>query len=164
MDAATGLVRGEMNSAEALSLARSILPGERTDGVDRINRYDLYYYARPGREMHLPAWRVRFADRERRALYLDAVSGTPVGFVDGDSRRTRWLRDALHSFDYPFLNERRWLWYVVVLPLLFGGLVSTGSGVVLLVRRTRAMQRRRVLARPRTLAAPRSEPVRAESP
>ena len=164
VDAVTGDMRGEMTPTEALRVARSIAPGAPPHSVGRIHRYDFYYYARPGREMHLPAWRVQFADRERTTVYLDAVSGTPVGFVDGGARRTRWLRDALHSFDYPVLNQRRWLWYLVVLPLLLGGLLSTGTGVVLLVRRTRAMQRRRVLARSPVLAASRSDHVPAESP
>jgi hypothetical protein len=140
VDAAAGEVRTELAMNDARAVAASILgdsiPIER---ADRLAAYDTYYYARPGREMHLPVWRVRFADRERSTIYLDAVNGTPTGFVNRAVRRQRWLRDALHSYDYPALNHHRLLWYCIILPLLLGGLASSGSGVVLLVRRVKRL-------------------------
>jgi hypothetical protein len=141
VDAATGEVRSELAMAEARAVAASIL-GDSVpiETVDRLTAYDTYYYTRPGRQMHLPVWRVRFADQERSTVYLDAVNGTPTGFVNRAVRRARWLRDALHSYDYPALNHRRILWYCIVLPLLFGGLASSGSGVVLLVRRVKRLR------------------------
>jgi uncharacterized membrane protein YkoI len=136
VDAATGDVRSELGETDARAVASSILGDSISiERVDRETAYDTYYYARPGREMHLPVWRVRFADQERSTVYLDAVNGRPTGFVNREVRRERWLRDALHSYDYPALNHHRLLWYLVVLPLLLGGLASSGSGVVLLVRR-----------------------------
>jgi hypothetical protein len=138
VDAAAGDVRSELAMTDARAVAASILGDSiPIESADRVAAYDTYYYARPGREMHLPVWRVRFADRERSTVYLDAVNGTPTGFVNRAVRRSRWLRDALHSYDYPALNHRRLLWYSIVLPLLLGGLASSGSGVVLLVRRVK---------------------------
>jgi hypothetical protein len=138
VDAATGDVRIELARTDARAVAASILGDSiPIESADRLAAYDTYYYARPGREMHLPVWRVRFADQERSTVYLDAVNGTPTGFVNRAVRRQRWLRDALHSYDYPALNHHPLLWYSVVLPLLLGGLASSGSGVVLLVRRIR---------------------------
>jgi hypothetical protein len=109
------------------------------DGTARLTQYDSYYYARPGRERHLPVWRVLFADASRSAVYLDPVNGTPVGFADREARVWRWARDGLHSFDYPFLNNKRPLWDAVVLPLLLGGALSAITGAWLLVRRVRKM-------------------------
>jgi uncharacterized membrane protein YkoI len=144
VDASTGTVRSEIPAAEARTIAQSIVGTDaRAASVNRISQYDTYYYARPGREMHLPAWRIRFNDDAESTVYLDAVNGTPVGFVDLETRKARWLRDGLHSFDYPFLNDHRALWYAIVLPLLVGGLASATTGVVLLLRRMRRNRRER---------------------
>jgi hypothetical protein len=136
VDAESGAVRGEIARQEAEEAGRRVMGDtSRVRNVERIASYDTYYYARPGREMHLPAWRIRYADGENSALYLDAINGTPVGFVDRAARRSRWLRDAIHSFDYPALNNRRPLWDLVILPFLLAGSVSAFTGVWLLLRR-----------------------------
>lgn len=140
VDAVNGTVRGDMTADQARDAARQII-GESVpiEGVVRITQYDSYYYARHGRERHLPAWRVLFADAGRSAVYLDPVNGTPVGFADREARAWRWARDGLHTFDYPFLNQKRPLWDIVVLPLLIGGAMSALTGAWLLVRRVRRM-------------------------
>jgi hypothetical protein len=138
VDATTGEPRGEIPETALIPVARRVMgdsvPIQR---AERIVSYDDYYYARHGREMHLPAWRVTFGDREASRLYLDPVSGRPTGFVDRASRRSRWMRDALHSLDFRALALRRPLWDVVMLTLLAGGLLSSGSGVLLVIRRFR---------------------------
>jgi hypothetical protein len=138
VDAVSGAVRGQLTRREAEDAGRRVMGDTvQVRSVDRIASYDTYYYARHGREMHLPAWRIRYADGENSALYLDAVNGTPVGFVDRSARRSRWLRDAIHSFDYPALNNRRPLWDFAILPFLLAGSVSAFTGVWLLVRRVK---------------------------
>jgi hypothetical protein len=139
VDARTGTPRGELSEAEARDAGREVM-GDTIPvrSVERLTGYDTYYYARSGREMHLPAWRITFADKERTALYLDSINGTPVGFVNRSTRRSRWLRDALHSLDYPALNNRRPLWDLVIVPLLLAGSVSAFTGVWLLIRRVRS--------------------------
>jgi hypothetical protein len=145
VDASTGAVRTELPSTEAQEIAQAIVGTTApAASVNKLSQYDTYYYARPGREMHLPAWRIRFNDQVGSTVYLDAVNGTPVGFVDLESRQSRWLRDGLHSFDYPFLNKHRALWYAIVLPLLAGGLASAATGVVLLLRRIRRNRQERI--------------------
>ncbi len=138
VDAESGESRGEIPQVLVRAAARRVMgdsvPIRR---VERITAYDDDYYARHGRELRLPAWRVTFGDREASLLYLDAVSGRPTGFVDGGTRRSRWWRDALHSFDYRGLATRRPLWDIVMLTLLAGGLISSGTGVVLALRRWR---------------------------
>ena len=142
VDAVSGEPRGELTAEQARRVAIRIVPGAEVERVDRIATYDAYYYARAGRELHLPAWRVAMRDAAGSVIYLDTVDGSPTGFVDASSRRTRWLRDALHSHDYPLLNARPTLWRATLLCLLAAGALSAGSGVVLAIRRVRRTTRR----------------------
>jgi hypothetical protein len=138
IDATTGATREELTAADAARTAGRIIgPGAAVAHVDRLARYDSYYYARHARERHLPVWRVTFDDGPQTMLYLDAVTGVPVGFADHEARVWRWARDAVHTFDYPALNNKRPWWDLVVLPLLLGGAMSAITGAWLLVRRVR---------------------------
>jgi hypothetical protein len=138
VDAGSGEPRGAIPEAALRVVARRVMGDSASiRRIERIFSYDEYYYARHGREMHLPAWRVSFGDREESRLYLDPVSGRPTGFVDGGTRRSRWLRDALHSFDFRLLSTRKPLWDIVMLTLLAGGVLSSGSGLLLALRRLR---------------------------
>ena len=137
VDAVTGAVRSRLDTADAVAIARRVLPTARVARSVKLASYDAYYYARPHREMHLPVWRVEFDDAQHSVLYVDSVSGEPTGFVDDEFRRWRWMRDGLHSIDFPGLNGRRPLWDVIVWVLLLGGAFSAFTGVWLAARRVR---------------------------
>jgi len=47
------------------------------------------------------------------------------------SRLERWLCSGLHSLDFPFLYYSRPAWDVVVVALSLGGLLVSGTAVVL---------------------------------
>ena len=136
VDAETAAARSELPPDEVARVAGRVLDTRaHVLRVERVTAYDAYYYARHGREKHLPAWRVSFDDADRSVLYLNTVSGAPVGFVDAETRSWRWWRDGLHDLDLPALiNHRPW-WDAVVLPLMIGGTISAITGVWLLVRR-----------------------------
>ncbi len=140
VDAETGAPRGDLTAKQVGEVAEQVM--ERSApviSIDEIDHYDAYYYARHGREKHLPAWRVRFKDPRQSVLYLDTVSGIPIGFVDAETRSWRWWRDGLHDLDFPALNNRRPWWDLIVLPLMLGGTISAITGVWLLFRRLRRM-------------------------
>jgi hypothetical protein len=140
VDAASGITRGDLARSDLEMAARRVVASTAPiTAVDRLTEYDTYYYARHGREEHLPVWRVRFGTEDGAAVYLHTVTGTPLGFVNTTVRRSRWLRDGLHSLDLPGLNNRRPLWDFMMLPLLFGGMLCALTGVWLLVRRVRRM-------------------------
>jgi hypothetical protein len=127
VDAASGVVRGALDSIAAARAAQAAL------GMDApvreatlISQYDAYYYARPGRELELPVWRVSLGDPDASAL---------VGYVFTTSRVYRWLRDGLHTFDFPAINNKRPLWDLVLLPLMIGGSIAAFTGVWLAIRR-----------------------------
>ncbi len=138
VDGIDGSVRGELTAAEARAFGTRMLDAP-VAAVDRLASYDRYYYARPGREQHLPVWRVSFGDARHSVVYVNTFTGEPTGFVDPVVRRWRWLRDGLHTFDYPALNNKRPLWDFVVLPLLAGGFLSACTGVLLAFRRAKRM-------------------------
>jgi len=121
----------------ARELAEEVAQGAKADRAELITNYDTYYYARAGREMHLPAWRIVMGDPGRSVVYLDPIDGSATGFVDRETRLTRWLRDALHSFDYSALNARPTLWRALLLVLLSCGIISAFTGVTLGFRRLR---------------------------
>ena len=136
VDAESGTVRGELAPEAVAQVAGQVLGSSISiSKIERVDRYDAYYYARHGREKHLPAWRVSFDDADHSVLYLDTVSGAPVGFVDAATRSWRWWRDGLHDLDFPALNNRRPWWDLVVLPLMIGGTISAVTGTWLLFRR-----------------------------
>jgi hypothetical protein len=136
VDAESGALRGELTPQAVAQVAGQVLGGAiPVSRIERVDRYDAYYYARHGREKHLPAWRVSFDDADHSVLYLDTVSGAPVGFVDAATRSWRWWRDGLHDLDFPALNNRRPWWDLVVLPLMIGGTISAVTGMWLLFRR-----------------------------
>jgi len=136
----SGAARLELTAAEAASVARVAIGTDRSiTSVQRLATYDAYYYARFHRELPLPVYRVSFSDADRSVVYVDAVSGEPVGYVDPEVRSYRWLRDGMHSFDFPALNGRRALWQSIVLPLMLGGTLIAATGLWLAVRRIRRM-------------------------
>jgi Peptidase propeptide and YPEB domain len=138
VDAADGTVRGVMSRADAeAAVYRIVGKSARVAQADLIIRPDAYYYARHGREVVLPAWRVSIDNEQRSTLYFDAVSGQISGYVDRRSRVWRWIRDAVHTMDLPGLVNLRPAWDLVMLSLLIGGLLSSSTGVWLILRRLR---------------------------
>jgi PepSY-associated TM region len=139
VDAATGAVRGELDSSQAIRVALAVMPAANVASAERLDRHDSYYYAGRGREVHLPVWRVAFDDSASSALYLHTVTGAPVGFVDRGTRQWRWWRDGMHTWDFPAINGRRPLWDALVLPFMLGGLLAAATGVWLAVNRVRRL-------------------------
>ena len=140
VDAETGAPRGELGADVARAIARrAVGDSAPVESADRLTQYDAYYYARPHREKPLPAWRVSFADRKHSTIYIEAVTGRVTGSVNTDTRTFRWLKDGLHSLDFPAINAKRPLWDLVLLPLMLGGTIAAFTGVWLVARRLRRM-------------------------
>lgn len=104
--------------------------------VESLNAYDHYYYDRD-HEMPLPVLRVDFDDAEQSTVYLNPATGKLVGQTHRLARVDRWLFNGLHSLDFAFWYDNRPLWDVAVIALSLGGLATSGTGLVLGVRRFR---------------------------
>jgi len=126
--------------AVLLDAVQQISPGVQLQ-VEWLAAHDFYYYPRAEHSMlghlprSLPALRVRLDDPEQTWLHIDPRSGAIVNTLDRRQRASRWLFALLHSWDWLPLLERRplwdgWMWLGSV-----GGLVISGSGMVLGWRR-----------------------------
>ncbi len=117
-------------------VTRRTVPGARVVEAAWLDEYDAYYYDR-ARAKPLPVLRVKFDDPEQTWMYADPRSGTLVAREQRRTRLERWLYQGLHSLDVPGLYTSRPLWDLVVIGLSLGGLVVSGTAVVLGWRRGR---------------------------
>ncbi|MDA8453652.1 PepSY domain-containing protein [Acidovorax sp. GBBC 3334] len=117
--------------------------------VERIERYDLYHYARAEHTMTggparpLPVLRAVFADAHATWVHVDPATGLVLGRLDAHRRVSRWLFALLHSWDWAPLLERRPLWDALLLAGSLGGLALSLTGVAIGARRLRRMHRTR---------------------
>lgn len=127
--------------ADALaSNARGLLPAPLLR-IERLDAYDLHYYARAdhtmtgGFDKPLPALRLVFGDADASWVHLDPRTGAVLGRSDSHKRASRWLFAMLHSWDWLPLLERRPLWDAVLILLSLGGAVMSVTGIVIGWRR-----------------------------
>lgn len=104
-----------------------------------LRQEDHYWYSHH-HQRPLPVLRLQFADPDATWLHIDPASGAILNQLDRSSRGYRWWFNALHSFDFLWLLQRRPAWDVVVWLLSLAGLVICFSGAVIGWRR---LQRKR---------------------
>lgn len=139
LDAQTAQPRAVDESA-LRSAAASLLPAS-VQRIERLDHYDLHYYARAdhtmtgGADKPLPILRVVFDDPHASWVHLDAQTGAVLGRTDKGRRASRWLFAMLHSWDWLPLLDRRPLWDVLLVALSVGGAFLSITGVVIAWRR-----------------------------
>jgi hypothetical protein len=148
---------GDLPEAELRAAFAAAMPHARVETVERLARYDAYYYDRAG-ALPLPVLRARFDDTAHTWLYLDPARGLLLRREERSSRLDRWLYRALHRWDWPGLHERRPLWDLVVIALLLGGLTLSAIPLAPALRRL-AGHAARLRRRLRPGATPRGEPA-----
>jgi hypothetical protein len=89
---------------------------------------DSYYYSRPGVAAQFPVYRIILNDAHATRLYLDPISGAPVDIIDSDGRWYRWLHRGLHTLDFSAATRARPVWDILMLLLLAGVAVISGTG------------------------------------
>jgi hypothetical protein len=134
IDAATGeLQNGFATDAMVARLASAAADNTAAE-VALLDAYDDYYYSRQG-QLPLPVLRVKFDDPAASWVYVDPLRGELLSIIHKYSRVERWLYSGLHSLDFAFWYHKRPLWDLVVIVLLCGGLVTSGLGLYLGLRR-----------------------------
>jgi hypothetical protein len=137
VNAATLEARREPFSANAfVSRLKQELPDESIVASDVLTDYDSYYYSR-GRQKPLPVLRVKFADAAQTWFYVDTEMGQVLAAIPRLARVERWLYNGLHSLDFSFWYDKRPLWDIGMLVLLAGGLLSSGFGFFMGIKRLR---------------------------
>jgi len=138
VDAATGSP-AVIGKSDILRAAARLRPGAITQATLQT-REDFHWYGHH-RERTVPVWRLQFDDPARSWIYIDPASGQVAGSNDSNSRLRRWLFNAAHSLDFPWLIQYRPAWDLVVWLLSIVGTVASASGVVIGWRRLRRKPR-----------------------
>ena len=133
---------GELfNAEELLDAAGAVMPDFRVTEAAWLTEYDAYYYGK-GNDRRLPVLRVTFNDPDATSLYLDAHDGQLVQQEVRRTRLERWLYHSLHSLDFPWVYQRPWAWYPLMLLFSLGGLLLSLTSLVVATRYLRALFRR----------------------
>lgn len=128
--------------ARLLAAARHLMPGA-ASVPQRVDRYDAYYYARQEQSMYgaderrLPVLRLVYDDAHATWTHLDPYTGEVASSLDRRQRLGRWLFNLLHSWDLPAMLDAGWVREAVLLVLGAGGLLFSGTAVVIGARRLR---------------------------
>lgn len=113
--------------------------------AETLTRHDAFYYARGSASMYggdaraLPVVRYTFDDPGATLVYVDPRTGEVALSIDRAQRVGRWLFNLLHSWDLPVLLGGGWVREAVLILLSAGGLLLSGTGIVIGVRRVRAV-------------------------
>jgi uncharacterized iron-regulated membrane protein len=86
---------------------------------------------------------LQFDDAATTWLYIDPMSGALIERQDRTRRAYRWFYTLLHTWDWPWLTARYWVWTGWMWLWSLAGLVLSISGVVLGWRRLRRPARRK---------------------
>jgi hypothetical protein len=139
VDAATG-APASIGREDIVRAAARLRPGAGVTQATLQAREDFHWYGHH-RERTVPIWRLEFDDAVRSWIYIDPSSGQVAGSNDSNSRLRRWLFNAAHSLDFPWLIQYRPAWDIVVWLLSIVGTVASASGVVIGWRRLRRKPR-----------------------
>ncbi|WP_179042984.1 PepSY domain-containing protein [Sphingobium lactosutens] len=119
-------------------MAQSAMPGATLVAIQRLDRPDRYWYSTgdPRNDSRpLPIMRLKFDDPAQTWLHIDPTSGALLGQIGSGGRSYRWLFNALHSLDFPWLLIWPALRHIIVWTLSGAGLLISISGVVIGWRR-----------------------------
>ncbi|MGJ7613481.1 MULTISPECIES: PepSY domain-containing protein [unclassified Variovorax] len=139
VDAGTG-APASIGKDDIVRAAARLRPGAAVAQAELQTREDFHWYGHH-RERVLPVWRLQFDDPARSWIYIAPAGGQVAGSNDADSRLRRWLFNAAHSLDFPWLIHYRPAWDVVMWLLSIVGAVASASGVVIGWRRLRRKPR-----------------------
>lgn len=114
----------------AAAAAQRLIPGAGLAGMSLLTEPDRHWYNR-WQPLQLPVWRVEMNDAAASWLYVDPSNGRLVASSNRDARLRRWLFNAAHSLDFPWLIHYRPAWDGVMWVLSLLGLVVSVSGVVI---------------------------------
>jgi len=138
-DAVTGKP-ARLTRADMAQSAGRMWPGVSVSQVLLLTQEDAHWYSHHDSRL-LPVWRVVLDNAVW--LHIDPASGQILDSSTPDSRLQRWLFNAAHTLDFPWLIHHRPAWDIVVWLLALGGLTTSVSGIVIGWRHLRRPSRKR---------------------
>jgi hypothetical protein len=141
--------RGLFDERALVERITAAVPEARVVESQLLSRYDAYYYSRVG-QVPLPAVRIKFDDPAETWVYVDSSLSQVVTAINRWGRVERWVYHGLHSLDFPYLYNSRPSWDIVMIVVCLGGLMSSGIGMLLGLRRIRRAVRWQVRLKPDT--------------
>ena len=110
-----------------IASVKTALPDVQIFESKMLDSYDSYYFSRDG-QRPLPVFCVKLDDDMQTWLYIDPRLGQLLNTNHKFTRIERWVFNGLHSLNFPMLYQQRPLWDLVMIILGAGGLVSSGIG------------------------------------
>jgi hypothetical protein len=109
---------------ELLQNASQLLPGARLSRHCLLTEPDAY-----ARRDSLPLLRVEFADPQATWFQIQPATGKIESRWTRRARVYRWMFDALHTLDFPWLESKEWARVTLLWILLLGGGGVSALGV-----------------------------------
>ena len=126
------------DQAHIAAIAQRAMPGAHLTEVDRLEQPDRYWYSTRGPSddsRPLPILRLKFDDPARTWLHIDPATGALLGQLGSGARSYRWLFNALHSMDLPWLLIWSPARHILIWLLSGAGVAISLSGIVIGWRR-----------------------------
>jgi hypothetical protein len=119
-----------------LSAIRAAWPGERIVSAARVRADSPYAKAEGAPD---GALQIQLAGSQALRLFVDPVSGRLLVAMDHSREAYAWVYYMLHTYNFPGLSERPVLRIVILLIPLTLGFIFSITGVLVGVRRLRAL-------------------------
>jgi uncharacterized iron-regulated membrane protein len=142
----------QFKRTELIANAQRLMPGIAVRQVALLTEPDLYWYSH-GHDRPLPVLRVIFADARDSWAMIDPKTGALLSQQDSSGRTYRWLFNALHDFDLPFLLAHRVLRDPLMWLLSGFGILMSLSGIVIGWRHLVRNRKRAAVHRGRAVVA-----------
>lgn len=123
--------------AELFDAMQRALPTARLTQRIRLEQEDRYWYSHR-EQRRLPVLRGVFDDAAATWMHIDPTTGELLQLMNRDTRTYRWLFNALHSLDFPWLIQFGTGWQCLLVVLSGMGLIISVTGVILGWRRLRS--------------------------
>ncbi|TXN74287.1 PepSY domain-containing protein, partial [Methylobacterium sp. WL18] len=119
------------DTASLTAAAADAIPAGQVQAAGLLGAYDAYWYPHGTDPRPLPVLRLRFDDPDATWLHIDPRDGTLLQRLDRSGRINRWLFDAPHRLDLPFLTGRpalrdagQWLLNLLAAVIAVTGIVA----------------------------------------
>jgi len=97
--------------------------------ISLINEYDNYYMSLDN-DRPLPVYKIEIADKDKSTYYINPRTGKHK-YVNQNKRARKWVFSGLHYFNIKYLADHPALWTAIMWILCLGGIVVTGTGVIM---------------------------------